>query len=241
MILADARSESWGFGPHLSRTRRVDCRPPLFLGVRGFVCKEPGAILQPQEDPSILSFLLFGWPKIRRKAGQPRLVVLSAQPLPANFFTSSAPLGHIKVPHQPNAFPMHRTLDLSSNLRLNEKSDKGRLVLGKADAVGGELELPLCSCFSPVEPLPLPIRCRYAGPEHRYAVQRNPLAKLETSEFCGQDSHGRQVQIANWNGARNPIKQSNPQSPGDVGCEVPWTGARTLCPSPRKIWRGRPD
>ena len=81
----------------------------------------------------------------------------------------------------------------------------------------------------PAEPLPLPLCRRYVGPEHRNALQRNPLAPLETSGLCGEDSDRGQVQVANRKRAGNPAKRSNPQRAGDVGCTVPKASAHAFC------------
>lgn len=76
-------------------------------------------------------------------------------------------------------------------------------------------------------------RCLYLAvmlaPEHGNAVQRNPLAALETGRLRGQDVDGRQVQIANGSRTRDPVKQSNPWRAGDVGCTVSRPTTRTLC------------
>ena len=77
--------------------------------------------------------------QILGKAGQPRFLVLRAQPLPATRLAFPAPLGNVNVNYRlPEAITVQGTFHFGSNFLLGWKTKERRFILRKADAVGRE-------------------------------------------------------------------------------------------------------
>ncbi len=56
------------------------------------------------------------------------------------------------------------------------------------------------------KPLPPPLPCGDARAQHGNAIQRDSPAALETGGFFREGSDSRQIQVAKWNGTRNPAE-----------------------------------